>query len=397
MQSEKDYEIIIVESGSVDGTYETCRQYAERYSFISLLRTEIKGVSNARNIGLDCAKGKYVYFLDADDVITDRDAFKTLLMLSCSCHAEIVAANCNFYYVDTESVSKNDVSNLSRIINIPIGSDILSELVIGRNGIFNVVWNKLFLRKWLDENNIRFPTDSNISEDMVFMTKTFLVCKTMYFTDKVLYAYTRSTENYLWRRLSSGVARQWVLSCNYMLNSAKIDGNISDDCRKIFKINLLVNIITHASYQFNTMNYEIFRSEILLEKLDLSRPYIFWGASGNALKYLNVDNLYENMIFVDSDPGKTGESLFGYKIISPSDISSYYTPGTKFIVTSMYLMEIYFKLKGMGYVNDLSDLSWDDGESKWMREEIKAMELLLDAITGDEEYNNMFSKMFKRK
>lgn len=66
-QSYRNIEVLIVENGSTDNTYRIAKKFARRYSRIKVFRTEKRGVSNARNIGLDKAKGDIIGFCDADD------------------------------------------------------------------------------------------------------------------------------------------------------------------------------------------------------------------------------------------------------------------------------------------------------------------------------------------
>jgi glycosyltransferase involved in cell wall biosynthesis len=71
-QSLAPLEIIVVDDGSIDKTYSVVSDYAERNgNIVRTIRTENKGPSAARNIGLEVSKGEYVVFLDADDMLTE--------------------------------------------------------------------------------------------------------------------------------------------------------------------------------------------------------------------------------------------------------------------------------------------------------------------------------------
>lgn len=64
-------EIILVDDGSTDNTLSIAEKYAKEYSFISIISIPNSGVSAARNQGLDKAKGEYIMFVDADDLLAD--------------------------------------------------------------------------------------------------------------------------------------------------------------------------------------------------------------------------------------------------------------------------------------------------------------------------------------
>ncbi len=68
-QSYQNFEIVIVDDGSLDGTYKICEQLAEKDARIKLYAGEHGGVSAARNLALEKASGEYIFFLDSDDVI----------------------------------------------------------------------------------------------------------------------------------------------------------------------------------------------------------------------------------------------------------------------------------------------------------------------------------------
>lgn len=76
IQSGLSWELIVVENGSTDDTYNKCLSYAHKDNRVKVIQSE-KGVSNARNKGLDSAVGQWICFLDADDYLYP-DTFKSI-------------------------------------------------------------------------------------------------------------------------------------------------------------------------------------------------------------------------------------------------------------------------------------------------------------------------------
>ena len=75
-QTYKNYEIIIVDDGSCDLTGAICDTFSSKYSFVKVIHTKNFGVSYARNLALNIAKGDYIIFLDADDLLFDNALIK---------------------------------------------------------------------------------------------------------------------------------------------------------------------------------------------------------------------------------------------------------------------------------------------------------------------------------
>ena len=72
------FEIVLVNDGSKDDSLNVCKEYAEKYSCISVVDVKNGGVSRARNLGMIHSKGEYVVFVDSDDYVYDNGRYVIL-------------------------------------------------------------------------------------------------------------------------------------------------------------------------------------------------------------------------------------------------------------------------------------------------------------------------------
>jgi len=157
-QVSNEVEFILVDDGSTDGCKDIIKEYDDPR--FRVFRKRNGGVSSARNYGIEKAKGKYITFLDADDEYP-AGAVKTMIS-HCGQHQEkITEYNHKRQYGITPP-------KLVRVVN---------------SGVFNFtmrqtcwwgVWNKVFEREFLIENNIRFDEQCNYGEDEVFVLECLI-------------------------------------------------------------------------------------------------------------------------------------------------------------------------------------------------------------------------------
>lgn len=124
-QTYKDFEIIIVDDASEDGSYSLALSYAEKYDFITVLKNEKNSfVGYTRERGLKEAKGKYIFFLDADDVVFSREVFAEAMRLACKTNAEGADAITSRIRL---SGGKKKIGRINRVADILIFSPYLAQ------------------------------------------------------------------------------------------------------------------------------------------------------------------------------------------------------------------------------------------------------------------------------
>ena len=100
-QTYKNIEIIIVDDGSIDNSYDICLRYSLNDSRVKLIKQNNFGVSFARNKGLEICNGKYIGFVDADDYIEKNMYSKLYENLK---KTDSKLAICNYYFENVENI-----------------------------------------------------------------------------------------------------------------------------------------------------------------------------------------------------------------------------------------------------------------------------------------------------
>ncbi len=189
-QSFKEFEFIIVDDGSTDESREICDKYAKQDYRIRVVHINNAGVSNARNVGLDMARGEYITFIDADDKIK-KEYLKNLYDCIISSEADLVISGFQKIWEQSEKV-ESFVVPIRGLIEL---DKILPEFVKlqKETGIFGWVCAKIFRRKLCEK--IRFDISLGLAEDFDFWLKLYRNIETIYFDNAQNYLYLQEAEN----------------------------------------------------------------------------------------------------------------------------------------------------------------------------------------------------------
>lgn len=186
-QSCADFELLLVDDGSKDDSGAICDEYAAKDSRIRVFHKENGGVSAARNLALDVARGKYLQFLDSDDWVVP-DATLLLLRAAEEHGADLVISD--FYRVVGERVSvKGDIEE-DRVLS----REEYAEHMMANPADFyyGVLWNKLYRRDIVQDHRIRMDEEISWCEDFLFNLEYIRFARRFYALNVPLYYYVKT-------------------------------------------------------------------------------------------------------------------------------------------------------------------------------------------------------------
>lgn len=227
MQDFGDYEVIIVNDGSPDNLLDICEKWLNMPN-VRIVTTSNQGVAQARNEGLNIAKGEYIYFMDPDDYL-NQGLFSTI-------YKKAKAEDCDAIYFGHRTIEEYrgnwSYDTTTKECSYATHESIMEECLpkfIGfgqkdfdnwmhdnpwKNKEFASVWRFMFKRSLLEENNIRFSKGVKLSEDKYFVLNVLLHSNKVCAVEDVFYNYIM--------RANGGL--QNSLSNSSDLLKAKIDG-----------------------------------------------------------------------------------------------------------------------------------------------------------------------------
>ena len=278
-QTYKNIEIIIIDDGSTDKSFEICDNYKLLDNRIEVVHKQNGGLSDARNYGLEIATGQYISFVDSDDVIHPQmiEILYKMIKLTSS-----DISLCGYTeFMSNNFMNKTRINNLFRVLNNEEALNWLYDST-QKSILMTVSWNKLYKKELF--SNIRFPCGL-IHED------EFTTYKLIYKAKRIVYV---ENELYYYRQRNNSI----------MSNKNDIKHLLYYDARieqiKFFKKNSLVNLSEKAIYKIEFLMIQKYKESNNDVKRILAKKYL---------------NLYLTMIFTLPIKYLLRQSYILYKMI----------------------------------------------------------------------------------
>ncbi len=184
-QTFRDFEILLIDDGSTDGSGEECDRQAAGREQVRVFHKENGGLSSARNTGIDHARGKYIIFPDPDDWV-EPDYLNRLYELS---HEKdsVDLAICGHYETMGEHERRWDPSEDRRELT----ADEALNLLMRQDCYCGYAWNKLYRVDLIREHKLRFEEDLHMAEDLLFAVRYLCLVRLVLYDPEPLYHYCR--------------------------------------------------------------------------------------------------------------------------------------------------------------------------------------------------------------
>ena len=218
-QSYKNFEIILVDDQSPDRCGEICDNFAKEDDRIRVIHQKNKGLSGARNAGIEIANGDYLIFLDSDDYWDDNQALYHINQRLQQSDADVLVFPAKRYYEE-----KNEFTytlNMHADRQEIIGDKYSSLNYLIKNNIYRAAaWNKVVKKSIIDEHQMRYK-EGYLSEDMDWCGDLLIFAQKFDFYEEPFYVYRQRKSGSITKNKTEKLLSDKIYMCQKGFEQAK--------------------------------------------------------------------------------------------------------------------------------------------------------------------------------
>lgn len=301
-QTLKNFEVILINDGSIDKSKEICEEIAKNATYVRILNQENQGPSVARNNGIKIAKGKYIMFLDADDNIPNN--MLQLLYDSVSTkQADLVIAEYNVSVLKNNNLKSN--VRVKTKLNDLNGKNEIIKGIISENTtpIFNYLWNKLYVKDIIVKNHLEFEPTLRYAEDLLFNLNYLRYVNKINIVHESVYQYNkRISANSLSNKFRSDVYENSIqiiewwkkLLLYYELDEKQIEQNLNK--QYLNRVDIALKKITPYIGNKNNNISEVINE--ICSNPDIKKAYLMTKPKKMNQKIIKVCIVYKHQVLL---------------------------------------------------------------------------------------------------
>lgn len=244
-QSYNDFELLLVDDGSKDKSGVICDEYAKRDIRVHVFHKENRGVSSARNMGIEKSKGEWLYFVDSDDILNPNTL--SAIIDQDLCQYDLVMAGYNVYSEDgsmqfeSKTLIQKEMSKEQALMEMYTPTDCPYQ---------GYLWCKFFRGSVIKQNRLLFDENIYFNEDRLFIVKYIAACtRNIFYSTIPIYKYF-TRESGAMASLRKTYNPKFVTDFDAFVLMKKIIFNISTD-------NLLRKAALRGICDSYTMNHNL--------------------------------------------------------------------------------------------------------------------------------------------
>lgn len=244
-QTYEKFELILIDDGSKDASSQICDEYAQRDHRVRVVHKENGGICKARNLGISMAEGKYVGFMDNDDIIEPTMLQECRLLIECHQPDWVKFGKREIMLLDEKIISKKETDFEFKVYE---KNDICNNLLRLRcQGAMTFVWDSFVKRENLLHNELDFDEKFPLgNEDIDFCERYALISEKLVVSEKIFYNhYTRlgisASTKYSEEKIQSYIYLLAKSNQRYIENSLLTNENMEEYVAIVTK-QIVVNI-----------------------------------------------------------------------------------------------------------------------------------------------------------